>query len=35
MLIQVVSGLLMALYYNRGLLAWASVVETTREVNLG
>ncbi len=33
--IQIISGFLLALYYVRGSLAWDSVVEITREVNYG
>jgi len=33
--LQVISGLFIAFYYVSGALAWGSVVEITREVNLG
>jgi quinol-cytochrome oxidoreductase complex cytochrome b subunit len=33
--IQIMSGFLLAFYYVRGSLAWDSVVEITREVNYG
>lgn len=35
MVVQVISGVLLAFYYVRGALAWDSVVELTREVNHG
>jgi len=35
MVIQIISGFLLAFYYVRGSLAWDSVVEITREVNYG
>jgi len=33
--VQVMSGVVLAFYYVRGALAWESVVELTREVNYG
>jgi len=35
MVIQIFSGIILAFYYVRGVIAWDSVVEITREVNLG
>jgi ubiquinol-cytochrome c reductase cytochrome b subunit len=35
MVIQIFSGVLLAFYYVRGILAWDSVVEITREVRYG
>jgi len=35
LVVQTISGLLLAFYYVRGRLAWESVVEITREVNFG